>query len=175
MRYKKELMYSTILIVFLLLKFSAYTQTEITYISPEVTATSGGHFSGNNLEMSWTLGQPVITTIANDSLILTQGFHQSEDIYLDVIRNPQQQIVITPNEDGLNDSFVLESLDNFSENEITIINRWGGVVFQAKPYLNDWKGQNSNGRPLPEGTYYFMAKLNLNAHEYLIGSITIKR
>ncbi|MBP7699229.1 MAG: HYR domain-containing protein [Saprospiraceae bacterium] len=65
--------------------------------------------------------------------------------------------VLTPNDDGLNDELYIPCLenDNKGENEITIYNQWGDVVYTAQPYLNDWKG-TYNGKPLPDGTYYYV-------------------
>ena len=40
--------------------------------------------------------------------------------------------VFTPNGDGKNDTFYLENLSSFEFNEVTIINRWGSTVYQAK-------------------------------------------
>ena len=61
--------------------------------------------------------------------------------------------VFTPNGDGVNDYFFIPGLDTYSENEITIINRWGNVVYEKKNYQGDWTG---NG--LPEGTYYYVLR-----------------
>ena len=45
-------------------------------LSPEVTATSGEYFEGQNHYLSWTLGEIVTETIASSDYILTQGFQQ---------------------------------------------------------------------------------------------------
>jgi gliding motility-associated-like protein/uncharacterized repeat protein (TIGR01451 family) len=62
--------------------------------------------------------------------------------------------VFTPNGDGVNDTFVIPGLDTYSENEITIINRWGNDVYEKKNYQNDWTG---NG--LLEGTYFYVLRV----------------
>ncbi|NJO01709.1 MAG: gliding motility-associated C-terminal domain-containing protein [Bacteroidia bacterium] len=57
--------------------------------------------------------------------------------------------VFTPNQDNKNQTFILpEELEGAS---IQIYNRWGGRVFQANAYKNDW-----NGRDLPVGLYYYL-------------------
>lgn len=143
----------------------------------EVISASGTHVSAHGMEMSWTVGEAVIATERSGDYILTQGFHQSEDIYLNLIDDNQLQLVITPNEDGLNDVFILEDILVYPDNEIIIVNRWGGTVFKAKPYLNDWDGKTNTGKSLPEGTYYYMLKLRpeLSQQNILYGSITIKK
>ncbi len=69
-----------------------------------------------------------------------------------------EQILITPNGDNVNDILVIEGVENYPENELTIVNRWGDVVFKAKPYMNDWGGEGSNGALLTQGTYYFILR-----------------
>lgn len=143
-------------------------------IAPEVAACAGISFSNDTVDMNWTVGQIAVETFYAEGYYLTQGFHQSEDYFLNVRTEKQQQLVITPNEDGLNDWFVLEDIQNYPDNEITILNRWGSTVFKAKPYLNDWRGTTNAGQALPEATYYFIVKLGTPT-ELLYGSITIKR
>jgi len=66
---------------------------------------------------------------------------------------------ISPNGDGINDSFVIPILksfpQNFPENQLRIINRWGQTLFEAQPYANDWAGTDRSGSPLVQGTYYY--------------------
>lgn len=85
---------------------------------------------------------------------------------------------ITPNGDGVNDYLVFDLLLNnppsaFPDNEILVFNRWGDVVYQAKPYLNDWGGNSNAGKPLPQGTYYYILKLNISNGDIIKGDVTI--
>ncbi len=86
---------------------------------------------------------------------------------------------ITPNGDGLNDALVFDILlanpERFPDNEIVIFNRWGDIVYRARPYQNDWRGTNMNGQPLPQGTYYYILRLDLDQGEIIRGDITIVR
>jgi gliding motility-associated-like protein len=87
---------------------------------------------------------------------------------------------ITPNGDGLNDELVFNVLANnssseYPDNELIIFNRWGDIVFKARPYQNDWKGTNSAGKELPHGTYYYILRLNIASGEILRGDVTILR
>ena len=86
---------------------------------------------------------------------------------------------ITPNGDGLNDAFIFDllsaNLDKYPNNEMTIFNRWGDVVYSAAPYMNDWGGQNNQGNDLPEGTYYYVLILDVANGLILKGDITILR
>ena len=83
---------------------------------------------------------------------------------------------ITPNADGVNDFWYIRWLRNYPDNEVIIVNRWEDVVYKAAPYKNDWYG-TFNGKNLPEGTYYYILKINENGHllNTYTGPLTIIR
>ena len=85
---------------------------------------------------------------------------------------------ITPNDDGINDVFFIDQIANKPaednpDNELIVFGRWGDVVYRAKPYNNDWNGTNQSGQDLPEGTYYYILRLNISEGDILRGNITI--
>ena len=61
----------------LLLSFLLWSLGYSQSVSPEVTASSGDHFIGTNVQLSWTIGETMIKTYVNNSNQLTQGFHQT--------------------------------------------------------------------------------------------------
>ncbi len=61
----------------------------------------------------------------------------------------------SPNNDQMNDTFVIEGLGNFPDNKLTIFNRWGNKIYEKKEYDNTWDGTWKNN-PLPDGTYFWM-------------------
>lgn len=63
--------------------------------------------------------------------------------------------VLTPNGDGFNDTWLIRNIEQFPNNNVTIINRWGDIVYRATNYQNNWEGTYSGG-PLPAGTYYYV-------------------
>ncbi|MFM9075585.1 MAG: gliding motility-associated C-terminal domain-containing protein, partial [Bacteroidota bacterium] len=63
--------------------------------------------------------------------------------------------VFSPNNDGVNDQWELPGLTSFSTCILTIFDKSGMRVFEMKGYDNKWDG-NFNGKPLPEGTYYYV-------------------
>lgn len=83
--------------------------------------------------------------------------------------------VITPNDDGYNDEFIIPCLElpEYARNEISIFNQWGDVVFSASPYRNNWKGSYQN-EDLPEGTYFYVVKVE-NLENPLSGFIVLER
>ncbi|MCI5081628.1 MAG: gliding motility-associated C-terminal domain-containing protein, partial [Saprospiraceae bacterium] len=68
---------------------------------------------------------------------------------------------------------LLNNPEAYENNELIIFNRWGDIVYEAKPYNNDWMGQNLDGTDLPEGTYYFILRLNIPTGEIIRGDVTI--
>ena len=67
---------------------------------------------------------------------------------------------VSPNNDGINDVFYIEGIENYPENVLTIFNRWEQPVFQQVAYKNTWSGTWHNGNNLPDGTYYYVLELN---------------
>lgn len=77
------------------------------------------------------------------------GTVQSQTLYAEPVTDEQLFIpnVITPNNDGKNDLFVIEP--RMSGLSVMVLNRWGNVVFQASNYQNDWDAVG-----LAPGVYY---------------------
>ncbi|WP_396147549.1 gliding motility-associated C-terminal domain-containing protein [Flavobacterium sp.] len=62
---------------------------------------------------------------------------------------------ISPNDDGLNDSFDLSGFTGIRE--LKIFNRYGMVVYEQENYIDQWHGQQKNSdKLLPDGTYYYL-------------------
>jgi gliding motility-associated-like protein len=82
------------------------------------------------------------------------------EIEVEVEKDCRPPNIITPNEDGINDSFIIPCLfgESFPGNKLVIFNEWGNEVFSASNYNNDWKGLY-NGSPLPGGTYFYVLDL----------------
>lgn len=66
---------------------------------------------------------------------------------------------ITPNEDGINDIFVIKNPECCEYISIKVYNRWGNLVFKDGDYKNDWKGVNQHGDKLVQGTYFVIIEL----------------
>lgn len=63
--------------------------------------------------------------------------------------------IITPNNDGANDYFVISCAPD-DENELFIYDRWGNLVFAQKNYDNLWDGVDQDGDALPENSYMWV-------------------
>ena len=86
----------------------------------------------------------------------------------------------TPDGDAANEYFVITGIENYTDNILTIFNRWGNVVYSMDAYQNQWNGI-SNGSmvigsdPLPTGTYYYLLDLYGDGKTVYKGSIYLKR
>ncbi len=56
--------------------------------------------------------------------------------------------ILTPNGDGINDSFVIKGLETGAK--LTVFNRWGTIVYSNNDYNNDWTPSN-----LADGIYFY--------------------
>lgn len=72
--------------------------------------------------------------------------------------------LFSPNNDGVNDVFIIEGINLFS-NSLEVYNRWGNIVYKRTNYQNDWNGVAEGsriirkGEKLPSGTYYYVLNL----------------
>jgi gliding motility-associated-like protein len=77
--------------------------------------------------------------------------------------------VLTPNGDTHNDTFIINGIEFYPENDLTIYNRWGNKVYQKSGYLNEWDGISNENKvgsiSLPVGTYFYVLKYGNQRHK----------
>jgi gliding motility-associated-like protein len=57
--------------------------------------------------------------------------------------------VMTPNGDNKNDKFIIKNLMDWDTREVSIVNRWGQMVYYNNDYKNDW-----DGGKVADGVYF---------------------
>jgi gliding motility-associated-like protein len=62
--------------------------------------------------------------------------------------------VFSPNGDGFNDTYFLTT-ENATEVSLTILNRWGLVMFEGVGANPSWNGKSTSGAEAPDGTYFY--------------------
>ena len=112
---------------------------------------------GNNF-FQWT----VVNGSCRDSARINIFLRDS----IDCLSNIQLPTAFSPNSDGFNDEFIIKGIADFPNNYFTVYNRWGAVVFEKNNYRNNWKGVDSNGDPLPDGTYFVIFKVESQQKVY---------
>jgi gliding motility-associated-like protein/uncharacterized repeat protein (TIGR01451 family) len=168
-----------------------------------VSASDGGTYNAGARSVSWTIaslasGQSqnftitlyVPSDVAGGTMMVNEVTANSEvhdpepenNTYIDQtpVTTPELFIpdVFSPNNDGVNDRWIIRGLDRYPNNKVVIINRWGNRVFEAAPYNNDWDGTNQfsptvGGNELPIGTYYYI--LDLGSDDVRRGFIYLTR
>ncbi len=71
----------------------------------------------------------------------------------------------SPNNDGSNEVFKILNIEKYPENNVTVYNRWGTLVFTEDGYKNTWKG-TFKSVDLPDGTYFYRIDLGDNLKKY---------
>uniref|UniRef100_UPI00321653AB gliding motility-associated C-terminal domain-containing protein n=1 Tax=uncultured Draconibacterium sp. TaxID=1573823 RepID=UPI00321653AB len=88
----------------------------------------------------------------------------------------------TPNGDNINDYFEIEGIETYQGNSLTVLNRWGKKVYEARNYgisttPKFWDGKWTSGggnEDLPTGTYFYVLDLG-NGQKPIAGSVYIDR
>ena len=127
-----------------------------------------------------TIFNPQATPIITTNYILTvtdaNSCSNSDTVLITVIPltfNGVIANVFSPNGDGINDTWYIENIKYYPKNEVSIYNIYGNIVFNKQAYNNDWDG-TYNGKPLPDGTYYYVVKID-ETSAAIKGSLDILR
>lgn len=134
-------------------------------------STITGSFN-NNVVIQWspaiglnsaTIGRPLASPNNTQMYVLSataplSGCKNQDTIVVFV----KTKIVVpqgfTPNDDSVNDAWVLEGIQDYPDSEVSIFNRWGAEIFTTKNYSNNpFNGKKGNDF-LPMGTYFYVIK-----------------
>jgi len=61
----------------------------------------------------------------------------------------------SPNADGINETFTIDGIEDFPNNNVQVFNRWGNMVFEQQGYKGQWNG-TWRDKDLPDGTYFYL-------------------
>jgi len=86
---------------------------------------------------------------------------------------------ISPNGDGLNDFLQIDNIGQYPDNKLTIMNRNGQLIYEAKGYDNSSKAfdghSNKNGQMQLPGTYFYQLDYTVNGvAKHKTGFIVLK-
>ncbi|MEY4538769.1 MAG: hypothetical protein RLZZ306_526 [Bacteroidota bacterium] len=142
----------------------------------------------NDLVVNWSptnglnnasIGRPVASPTATTTYVLSAKSLSSDCVNQDtiiVIVKTKIQIPtgFTPNEDNINENWVLEGIEDYPNAEVKIFNRWGGEMFSTKNYQNNPFNGKKDNSTLPMGTYYYVIKTGDDVPT-LTGYVTLVR
>ena len=77
----------------------------------------------------------------------------------------------TPNDDGINDTWIIENLWLFPGAVVQVFNRWGQILYDSGINEGDWDG-TYNGKIMPTGSYIYVIRLYAEGDQYS-GVVTI--
>jgi gliding motility-associated-like protein len=126
----------------------------------------------DNLNISNPKAKPDVTTTYKVTGRNAQGCESTDEITVFVLETLVVSKVLSPNNDGVNDFWTIEKIEDFPNAEIEVYNRWGQVVFSTKGYQNNWDGTGINGA-LPDATYYYTIKIEDN--KFISGFFSLVR
>lgn len=142
--------------------------------------------SGNVIKYKWSpslglsndsipnpIASPEKTTKYTLTITSKEGCEVTDEVTVNVFVDPLIPNAFSPNNDGINDTWVVNYLETFVKGSIKIFNRYGQQVFKASPYDTPWDGR-LKGEDMPVGVYYYIIEPNNGRNRYT-GSITLIR
>jgi|GEM_PF-729688 len=98
-----------------------------------------------------------VTYLYSVMVLNSYGCSATADITLIPVPEPVELFipdVFTPNGDNVNDYFHIVGLHLFEENELTIVNKRGKLVYSKRNYDNSWDGEGQ-----PDDIYYYQLRV----------------
>lgn len=156
-------------------------------VAAETTVQLSGQSNGitNSWEPSFlvsnaTVLAPFVIPSTTTTYFLTatkSGCSLSDAITITVSDNLVIPGSFSPNNDGTNDTWIIEGIDEFPNTQVLIYNRWGEVVADITGYSNfkSWDGTNK-GKQVSDGVYFYVIDFNdPKKKEQLKGNVTLIR
>ncbi|MEA3445483.1 MAG: gliding motility-associated C-terminal domain-containing protein [Bacteroidota bacterium] len=79
--------------------------------------------------------------------------------------------VFSPNDDGINDNWIIEGMEFVPTCKIKVLDRWGRTVFESSGYPIPWDGKYDN-KPLQSDAYFYFIEYN-NGAPPITGKVSI--
>ncbi|HEY5747281.1 MAG TPA: HYR domain-containing protein [Chryseolinea sp.] len=71
--------------------------------------------------------------------------------------------LVTPDGNGSNDIWFIGNIEKYPANKVTVVDRWGSVIYTTTGYdntRNAWNGESMKGGPVPTGTYFYTLSIH---------------
>jgi len=153
------------------------------WVNPGLTASYKGYVNGETADVLTVLPALYTTAVTNSPIgqyPITASSASSPNYaitYVPGVLTIFKSIVVpntfTPNGDGINDTWNIKYLDDFSNCTVRVFSRWGQQVYSSIGYGTAWDG-TCRGQPLVTGTYYYIIDLKDN-YPPLSGFVAIIR
>ncbi|MEL6606192.1 MAG: PKD domain-containing protein [Cyanobacteria bacterium J06614_10] len=143
--------------------------------------------SANGVSWYWDFGDGTISTEASPNHIYQSAGEYSVSLTVTDVNGCVSQIqygpyivfspelaipnLLTPNDDGVNDRFIVQYTGSESYN-LEIFDRWGRSFFQSDAPQDAWEGTDQAGASAREGVYFYSLKIGEKLYN---GSFTLMR
>jgi gliding motility-associated-like protein len=128
----------------------------------------------NNATIKDPVASPSSTTVYTLDITDDNNCETSGSLKITVLEGTSKILVpnaFSPNDDGINDTWIITNLSAYPGASVDVFNRYGQPVFHSENYNKPWDG-TFNGSPLPMGTYYYIIDPKNNKKK-IAGSVTI--
>lgn len=143
--------------------------------------------TGNGMQYLWSpslylnsaaSATPMVVNPLNDitytlTVTASGGCSASDNVLVKLLKAPKIPNTFTPNNDGINDRWLIKYLDSYPNCHIQVFTRTGQLVYETKNYSDAtaWNG-NLNGHSLPVDTYYYILEPG-SGRQPITGYVTI--
>ena len=129
-------------------------------LTPEVYGTISSYLwtpaTGlDNNKIQQPIATPDTTTTYTLKVTTDHNCEATSSITIIVLRAIKIPNVFSPNGDGINDTWNIDGLQDYSGCTVDIYNRYGQRVYHSLGYGTPWNGMYNN-KPLPVATYYYV-------------------
>ncbi len=96
-------------------------------------------------------------SVISDTVIVTADCESTPESPTPEFSNPEFPNIFTPDGDNINDFFTPVKSNGTTTIHLSIVNRWGNLIFEATSLKPVWDGK-VNGIPASEGVYFWIAE-----------------
>lgn len=119
--------------------------------------------------------KPNETTTYTVMATTPEGCQVTGQVHVYVRRDIVVPNAFSPNGDGVNETWVIETLEDYPDARVEVFDRWGSKIYEKVRYINEWDG-TYNGQPLPVSTYFYVITLKESTPRHgkkITGSVSI--
>ena len=144
----------------------AYDESvSVTWTAPQATPLCGNLLTQLNYQPgeSFNVGVTEVTYEFEDGTKNKTQCSFNVTVVRDLISFEVSKAV-TPNGDGINDTWSLTNIEKYNDNTVTVVDRWGNKIYQVSGYDNSnvlWTGIGPSGSKVPVGTYFYTIEVRI--------------
>lgn len=97
-----------------------------------------------------------------------------EMTFVPIMPDIEPTVFITPNGDGVNDTWVINNIELYPDAVVSIYDRYGRELYKEDGYENEWNGSDRYGRKLPTDDYWYVVDI-MSIDRVYTGHFTLLR